>query len=60
MSAVWNPLSGKTVRIVSSEDALRDVIPPAWGEDVLSGERKVVVSKETSEENNGKGDGSNE
>ena len=33
--------------IVSSKEALKDVIPIQWAEDVLNGERNVVVKSAT-------------
>ena len=38
-------LMKKKGRIVSSEEALRNVKPIEWGEDVLRGERKITVTK---------------
>ena len=38
-------LMKKKGRIVSSEEALRDVTPIEWGADVLRGERKITVTK---------------
>lgn len=32
-------------KIISSKEALKDVIPIEWSEDVLSGEKKVVIAK---------------
>ena len=39
-------LMGKKGRIVSSEEALKDVKPIDWGKDVLRGEKRVIVTKE--------------
>lgn len=43
-------LSGKKGRIVSSKEALKDVKPIDWGKDVLRGEKRVIVTKEKSED----------
>ena len=32
--------------IISTEEALKDVIPIDWPEDVLNGDKKVIISKE--------------
>lgn len=45
-----NALGKKNVKIVSSKDALKDVIPIAWGEDVLQGREKVIVAEEKNKE----------
>ena len=36
-------LFGKEHRFVSSEDALKDVAPPAWRDEVLAGKERVIV-----------------
>lgn len=33
----------KDVRVLSSEEALKDVTPIDWSDSVLSGEKKVVI-----------------
>lgn len=33
----------KDYHFISSEDALRDVIPPKWNKDVLEGKSKVKI-----------------
>jgi len=38
-----NILNGKTRRVVSSEQALKDVSIIEWSSDVLAGERKVEI-----------------
>lgn len=38
-------LMRKNGKIISSKDALKDVQPAAWGEDVLQGKKKVAVTK---------------
>lgn len=40
-------LEEKKSRFVSMEEALKDVIPIDWGEDVLNGKVKVVVRPAT-------------
>lgn len=37
----FSKLSGKKLKIVSSEEALKDVIPINWSIDVLSGDKKI-------------------
>lgn len=32
--------------IISTEEALKDVAPIDWPEDVLNGDKKVIISKE--------------
>lgn len=32
--------------IISTEEALKDVTPIDWPEDVLNGDKKVIISKE--------------
>lgn len=34
-------LSGRKLKIVSSEEALKDIIPINWSIDVLSGDKKI-------------------
>lgn len=43
-------LGKKNIKIVSSQEALDDVIPIAWGEDVLQGKEKVIAAKGTNKE----------
>lgn len=40
-----NMLMEKDGEIVSSAEALRDVKPVEWDDDVLQGDRKVIVKK---------------
>lgn len=40
-----NTLKNKKTIIVSSEEALKDVTPIDWSEDVLSGKKKVTLYK---------------
>lgn len=37
----FSKLSGRKLKIVSSEEALKDVIPINWSIDVLSGDKKI-------------------
>lgn len=39
-------LSRKKSKIVSSQEALRDVKPVEWDKDVMQGKRKVIVTQE--------------
>ena len=43
-------LMSKNARIISSKEALQDVRPVDWGEDVLQGKKKVTVTRVNSEE----------
>lgn len=43
VSSIMSVLAEKSHKFLSSEEALRDVVPPQWGKDVLSGEKKVVA-----------------
>ena len=38
-----NRLVGKGKVIVSTEESLEDIIPINWSEDVLSGEKRVLI-----------------
>lgn len=38
-------LQTKKFEVISSEKALKDVIPIDWSEDVLSGKKKVILTK---------------
>lgn len=40
-----NAVMSKKGKIISSEEALRDIVPIEWDEEVLNGERKVVLTK---------------
>ncbi len=40
-----NKLKDKKTTIISSENALKDVTPIDWDEDVLSGKKKVTLCK---------------
>lgn len=35
--------TNKNSKIISSKDALKDVIPFEWNEEVLNGEKKVII-----------------
>lgn len=39
----FSKLSGRKLKIVSSEEALKDVIPINWSENVLSGDKKIFI-----------------
>lgn len=41
-------LGKKNVKIVSSEEALKDVIPMKWEEDTIQGRTKVTATKRNS------------
>lgn len=41
-----NMIKSKKGRFISSEEALKDVKPIEWGEDVLAGKTKVVIMAE--------------
>lgn len=40
-----NRIKNKQSKIVSSEEALKDVTPIKWSEDVLLGKRKITVGE---------------
>jgi len=40
-------LKNRRIATISSEEALKDVIPIDWGEDVLSGKVKVLLIDKT-------------
>ena len=40
-------LMGKKSKIVSSDEALKNVRPIEWSDDVMQGKKKVVVTKST-------------
>lgn len=37
-------LSRKKGKFISSEEALKDVVPIDWGDEVLRGEKKVTIT----------------
>lgn len=41
-----NVLAAKKSRIVSSEEVLKNVKPIEWGDEILRGEKRVIVTKE--------------
>jgi hypothetical protein len=42
----FSKLSGRKSKVVSSEEALKDVTPINWSKDVLSGDKKInIISK---------------
>lgn len=42
----FSKIDGRITGTISSEEALKDVSPIKWSEDVLSGKKKVVITKE--------------
>jgi len=40
-----NNLNNKKTKIVSSEEALKDISPINWSKEVLSGEKKINIDK---------------
>ena len=43
-------INSRITKIVSSEEALRDVVPIDWSDEVLSGKKKVTITNATKEE----------
>mgnify|MGYP006922132219 CR=1 FL=1 len=43
-------LSKKNIKIVFSKDALKEIVPIAWGEEVLQGRERVIAAEEKNEE----------
>ena len=41
----FSKISSRNTKVVSSEEALKDVTPVEWSEDILNGKRKVTVKK---------------
>lgn len=41
----FSKISSRNTKVVSSEEALKDVIPVEWSEDILNGKRKVTIKK---------------
>lgn len=39
-----NKLKNRPHKVVSSEEALKDVIPFEWSKEVLEGKKKVIIS----------------
>jgi len=39
-------LKNKKGKIISSKDALRDVKPIEWGDEILRGEKRIIATKE--------------
>lgn len=39
-------LKDRKIGTMSSEEALKDIIPINWSEDVLSGKKKVIISRQ--------------
>lgn len=40
-----NKLFSKKSTIISTKESLKDVVPIDWGNEVLSGKKKVIISK---------------
>lgn len=40
-----NVIMKKNAKVISSEEALKDVNPVEWSEDILQGKEKVVIKK---------------
>lgn len=45
----FNKINERIVGDVSSEKALQDITPITWSKEVLSGEKRVVITKESGE-----------
>ena len=45
----FDELMSKSHRYVSSQEALKDVTPPQWSDDVMNGKRKIAVDKKRGE-----------
>ncbi|MCI9591477.1 MAG: hypothetical protein HFG42_13185 [Lachnospiraceae bacterium] len=45
-----NALGKKNVKVVSSKEALSDVSPIKWEEDILQGRKKITVARRENEE----------
>ena len=39
-------LKNRKIGTMSSEEALKDIVPINWAEDVLNGQKKVVISRQ--------------
>lgn len=46
----FSKISNRIVGTLSSEEALKDITPMQWSEDVLSGKKKVLITKENNME----------
>ena len=38
-------LKSRITKVISTEEALKDVEPMEWSEEVLSGEKKVIITR---------------
>ena len=38
-------LKGRITKVISTEEALKDVVPMEWPEEVMSGKQKVIISR---------------
>lgn len=45
----FNKINERIVGDVSGEKALQDITPIPWSKEVLSGEKRVVITKESGE-----------
>lgn len=41
----FNKIKNITNENISSEEALKDIVPIQWSEDILSGKKKVIIKK---------------
>lgn len=41
----FNKIAHRCTKTISSTEALKDVTPIAWSKEVLSGEKKVIITK---------------
>lgn len=41
----FNKIKNITNKNISSEEALKDIVPIQWSEDILSGKKKVIIKK---------------
>lgn len=46
----FNKINSRIVGNISSEEALKDINPIQWSEEVLSGRKKVIITKENKSE----------
>ncbi len=42
----FSKISNRIVGTLSSEEALKDITPMQWSEDILSGKKKAIITKE--------------
>lgn len=41
----WSKIANRSVKPLSTQEALKDVIPFEWDDDVINGKTKIVVKK---------------